>query len=349
MNAYLQFANSWYFCLLLIPLALLLLRQRRSGAQFGGWHILRSVMRPSRGPFIYRLIMALGLCCLITAAARPQYGSTIKENTSEGRDLMLVIDLSGSMRLDDMTNEQNERITRLAAVMNAAKAFIDGRPNDRMGLVFFSEEALVSCPLTRDHGTLHNILARTQATLESLWSRNNDLLGQGTDIGLGLGYAMKTLDKRAADEAQENTAGRAIILITDGRDSKGHREPLIAARHARNAGIRIHSIGVGDPQGTFTKSNAFGQKSVLRIGRNQLPDMNLLRKIAKQSSGIAMSAGNRDELKTVFEKIDELEPSPRTERVREHFEDRFVLPLLIGLICCALGLLLEPRLRGPLP
>ncbi len=345
MNELFQFANLWWLCLLIIPIAIRLLPHAHGGARFSAYALLKTVIRTSRGPAIFKILMATGLSLLIVAAARPQYGSEIVEYTSEGRDLMLVIDLSLSMRLDDMTNDAQERITRLAAVIKAANTFIEGRPNDRMGLVFFSEQALVSCPLTYDHGTLHDILGRTQSNLESLWNRNSNLLGRGTNIGLGLGYAIKTLDKHKGDEEK---LGRAIILITDGRDSEGHQEPMLAAKHAHNADIRIHSIGVGNAQGTYTSTDMIGRTRTARIGRNELPDMNLLKKIARSTSGVAMSAGNKEELKTVFEKIDELEPSPRDEQRRDNYSDHFLLPLILGLLLCFVGLICEPRLRGAL-
>ena len=347
MNTYFQFAEPWFLLLLAIPLIFVLFPPRSGGAAFGAFHILQQVAKPSRAPLVYRILMACGTSLLIVALARPQYGTEIVEYNSEGRDLMLVIDLSASMRLDDMSNEADKRITRLEAVFHAADQFIAGRPNDRMGLVFFSEQALVSCPLTRDHGTLHDMLQRTRAIQEDLWERRSNLLGRGTNIGLGLGYAIKTLEQRNSEE-QAQILGSAIILITDGRDSQGHKEPMIAAKHARNADIRIHSIGVGDPNGTFTERDPFGRTQISRIGQRELPDMNLLRKIAKETKAVAMRAGDKDELASVFKKIDELEPSPREEKRRDNFTDRFFLPLLIGLICCALGFILEPRLRGAL-
>ena len=347
MNSYFHFAEPWFLLLLIVPIIFVLWPPKTGGAAFGAFDLLRCVARSSKAPLLYRLLMAAGCSCLILAMARPQFGTEIIEFNSEGRDLMLVIDLSLSMRLDDMTNESNERITRLEAVFHAADEFIEGRPNDRMGLVFFSEQALVSCPLTRDHGTLHDILTRTRENQEDLWERRGNLLGRGTDIGLGLGYAIKTLDQRSQDD-EKNILGSAIVLITDGRDSKGHKEPMIAAKHARNSDIRIHSIGVGDPDGTFTDSDPFGRTQISRISSRELPDMNLLRKIAKETKAVAMRAGDKDELASVFKKIDELEPSPREEKRRDNFTDRFFIPLLVGLLCCSIALVLEPRLRGAL-
>ncbi len=354
MNESLIFDSMWWLLLLLLPLALLILHERRGGAQFGAFHLLQKALKPSKGPMLYRIIMAIGISSLIIAAARPQYGSQIKEYTSDGRDLMLVIDLSYSMKLDDMTNADNERISRLAAVFQAAHGFIEGRPNDRIGLVFFSDLALNSCPLTLDHATLHDILKRTQSTLEAMWSRGRQrgldhheqfLLGMGTNISAGLGYAIKTVDQSKADE---KTLGKALILITDGKNSRIYENPMIAAKHAKNLELHIHSIGVGDPRGSYTETDVIGRKHIKNVTAENLPDMNLLRRIAKETSGIAMRAGNRDELKTVFAKIDELEPSPRNELTRDNYTDKFMWPLLIGLICCSCGLLIEPRLRGAL-
>ncbi|NRA38300.1 MAG: VWA domain-containing protein [Planctomycetes bacterium] len=359
------FGSQWYLLFLAIPLMLYVLKPSRGGAAFGAYNLLRTIARPSKGPKLFTLLMASGLGLLIIALARPQYGSEITEYNAEGRDLILVIDLSGSMQFDDMTDENNNRITRLQTVITAANTFIEGRPNDRIGLVFFSERALSSCPVTHDHGTLKDILVRTQENLEGLWKARRDLLGQGTNIGLGLGYALKALihidsdkendeinttlsniNKPMKPHAKKTSLGRAIILITDGKDSYGKREPLIAARHARDNDIRIHAIGVGNPQGTITNRGLFGNTSVQRVSGDQLPDMNLLKSICSMSNGVAMAADNRDELDNVFKEIDQLEPSPRNQRTRNNYSDHFDLPLLIGLALCACALLFEPRLRG---
>ncbi len=357
-----RFADPWFLCALIIPLWVLFRAQKTGGAAFGAYSIARIALRPSRGPLFFRWGMAIALTLLTVALARPQFGKSTQEYTMEGRDLMMLIDLSGSMQVDDMENEQGERIDRLRAVMHAAEIFIKGRPNDRLGLAFFAEHALTSCPLTYDHATLFDFLTRTEEQMRLLWKKDSGLLGQGTNIGLGLGTSLRRLgalddDKKKEESATNATApdeekeeaGRAIILITDGRDSRNLRnwvDPLEAARHARSRDIHIHAIGVGNPKGTRTTTDILGRTRLAPIGADFLPDMSRLHTICNLTDGMAMQAGNREELESVFEKVNELEPSPQSVRVREDYSDRYFWPLLCGSILLILLLIGEPRFRG---
>lgn len=338
-----RFADPWLLAGLMLPLLILLWRPARGGRAFAPTSLAMMVLRPSRGPLVYSLLLAVGISALILAAARPQYGQVVTERSQAGRDLTLVIDLSGSMQVDDLQAANGARSDRLAGVMRAARAFIEGRADDRISLVFFGDTALTSCPLTYDHDTAIQFLERTERQQRALWSRDQEgLLGTNTNLGLGLGTALKSLRDRG-------TLGRAVILITDGVDTRKLRnwvDPLVAARQADRLGVKVYGIGVGNPEGTYTLDGGFGRKVLRRVPQDLLPDLTRLQAISGLAGGSAFTATDLVALAEVFAKIDRLEPTPHTVRQRDDFADRYLWPMALGLALIAFALALEPRLRG---
>lgn len=340
-----RFANWELLPVALLGLLVLLWIPRRGGASFSGFALAQEALRPSLGPGIQRMLIATGIITLAIALARPQAGREIVEREQAGRDLQLVIDLSGSMQVDDLLDEQNQRMDRLAAVMQAAKRFVANRPNDRIGLVFFGDRALTSCPLTYDHETVTQFIERTERQQRTLWNSGHEkgLLGNATNLGLGLGTALRGLK-------DPKSKGRAIILITDGADSRelpSWVDPVEAARHARATGVTVYGIGVGNPNGTRSERDPFtGRMRTGRLPGYLQPDMARLETIVAQADGKAFRANDRVGLDQVFTRIDELEPTPRTVRMREDFADRNDWLLVLGTLLVALALMLEPRLRG---
>ncbi len=338
-----RFADPWLLTALVIPLLLLWRMPARGGRSFAPFPLAAAALRPSRGPLVYRLLLVIGLTALALAAARPQYGQTVTEREQAGRDLQLVIDLSGSMQVDDLVDEKNVRGDRLAGVMNAARQFIKGRPDDRIGLVFFADTALSSCPLTYDHQTVLQFLDRTEKQQRSLWGGGRSgLLGMETNLGLGLGVALKGLRDPTA-------LGRAVILITDGADTRQLRnwvDPLLAARQADRLGVIVYGIGVGNPEGTYTADQGFGRKRMSQVPPSLLPDLGRLQAITSLVGGTAFPATDPAALQDAFARIDRLQPTPRTVRQRDDFTDRCWWPLALGALLIALALALEPRLRG---
>lgn len=339
-----RFADPWLLCALVAPLLLLFWSPARGGRSFAPFALAVAALRPSRGPLLFRLLLASGLAALVIAAARPQYGQTVTERAQAGRDLMLVIDLSGSMQVDDLVDGQNRRVDRLSGVMEAARTFIAGRPDDRIGLAFFGDRALSSCPLTYDHETVRQFLERTEKQQRALWRNGHGegLVGGNTNLGLGLGTALKSL-------RDPKSLGRAVILITDGVDTRQLRnwvDPLLAARQAARLDVTIYGIGVGNPEGTYTADQGFGRKQLSRVPQELLPDLGRLQAITTLASGSAFAATDLPALHEVFTRIDRLQPTPRTVRQRDDFADRYLIPLLAGLLLTGLALTLEPRLRG---
>ncbi len=348
---------------LLIPVALLLvLRPRRGGAGFGAYNLALAALRPARGPLVQRLLFTVACAALVIALARPQYGrDRIAYEQLEGRDIMLVLDLSLSMVANDMITPEEERITRLEAVTRAARAFIDKRPHDRIGLVYFAEDAFTSCPLTHDHTTLDFFLTETEANQLALWERSlrrgsmQGILGNGTNLGLGLGIALRRLvpDPEALPPTDiEQHPGRAVVLITDGRDTEqldNWRDPLEAAEHADRLGVDVHAIGVGDPQGIMSDPRFFlvsGEHRPMRVPASMLPDLGRLRDITDIADGISRHASRPEQITDILDSIESLTPSEQEIPIRPDYRDRFLWPLVLGLALLGCVQLLEPRLRG---
>jgi Ca-activated chloride channel homolog len=343
-----RFELPWFLLLTALAAIVLVIRTRRGGAAFGAYGIAAHALRRSYAPIVQRILAATALVLLAIAVARPQYGRTVTERTQAGRDLMLVIDLSLSMQIDDMIGPDGDSRDRLAAVMEAAKQFIAGREGDRIGLAFFGSKSLTSCPLTFDHASVREFLERTEKLQRELWNDpmraqgERGLLGDGTNIGLGIGSALRWLD-------DEESQGKAIVVITDGKDSTelpNWQDPVLASRHAGAKKIRVHCIGVGNPEGSFTVHNRFGQARRARLSPNLLPDPARLQEIAKASAGTALMANDEDGLREVFTRIDQLEPSEQHVRSRDDFADHYLSWLIAGLLVASFAVVADPRLRG---
>ena len=230
-------------------------------------------------PFVLRM-MALSL--IIFVLARPQSSSNWSTSTTEGIDIVMAMDLSGSMQAQDL------KPNRLQAAIDVATEFVAGRNNDKMGLVVFAGESFTQCPLTTDQSVLINLFAAIpQIELED-----------GTAIGMGLSTAIARIKDSEAKS-------KVIILLTDGENNTGSITPETAAEMAKTFGIRVYTIGVGT-KGTapFPVQTAFG------LRYQQVPvniDEDLLRKIAGDTGGEYFRATDNEALKAVYARIDELE------------------------------------------
>lgn len=219
---------------------------------------------------------------LAVALARPQSTSRGENVTTEGIDIVLATDISGSMLAEDF------RPNRIEAAKGVAVDFIGGRPNDRIGLVVFAGESFTQCPLTIDHPVLVNLLKQVKS----------GMIEDGTAIGMGLATAVSRLKESKAKS-------RVIILLTDGVNNRGFIDPLTAAGIAQSFGIRVYTIGVGTiGEAPYPQQTPFG------IVYRNLPveiDEPLLKKIAEQSGGKYFRATDNRTLKTIYEEIDALE------------------------------------------
>ena len=176
----------------------------------------------SRGRHLIFLLRTIAIAILIVAFARPQSTLSWEDMTTEGIDIVISMDISGSMLAQDLKPD------RLEASKNVAMDFISGRPNDRIGLVIFSGESFTQCPLTTDHQVLQNLFANVKS----------GMVEDGTAIGMGLATAVNRLKESEA-------ISKVIILLTDGVNNQGSVAPLTAAKIAQKFGIRVYTIGVG--------------------------------------------------------------------------------------------------------
>ena len=170
-------------------------------------------------PFVLRMV---AVALLIVILARPQSTNSWSNSSTEGIDIMLAMDISGSMLAQDL------KPNRLEAAKDVAASFINGRPNDNIGLVVFSAESFTQCPLTTDHTVLLNLFKDIQS----------GMIQDGTAIGLGLANAVSRIK-------DSHAKSKVIILLTDGSNNAGEIAPVTAAEIAKTFGVRVYTIGVG--------------------------------------------------------------------------------------------------------
>ncbi len=260
---------------------------------------------------------------LVIAAARPQWLGEPVNLPVSGRDLLLAVDVSGSMSEQDYTLN-GRSATRLNVVKAVAGRFIEQRSGDRLGLVLFGSRAYLQAPLTYDRKTVAQML--DEAVI--------GLAGRETAIGDAIALAVKRLRDQPADN-------RVLILLTDGANTAGNIEPFTAARLAAGAGIRIYTIGVGGgPVGVRTP---FGM--LMRPGSDLDPDA--LKAIAQATGGRFFEATNTDQLKQVYAQLDKLEPSIRDTRTYRPVRALYYWPAGAALLI-ALYLLLQAQVGEPL-
>lgn len=308
----------WVFWLL--PLPLLVFRYAPAKHSSGGRALLVPTVekyRQSAGSvskardlsWLRVLLLFLVWVSLLLSAARPQYyGEAIGVPVS-GRDLILGIDISGSMREADLY-AGNTRATRMAVVRQVAKEFVARRTGDRVGLIMFGSHAYVQTPLTHDHKTVQHFLDEASV----------GLAGRSTAIGDAIGLAVK----RLRDQPE---AARVLILLTDGANSAGVIEPVAAAKLAGENGIRIHSIGVGSD----VQANQNNQNNSLFGSRRSELDESTLRAISASTGGQYFRARNQLELANIYLEIDKLEPTELASEEYRPLRELFSWPLATAL------------------
>ena len=258
--------------------------------------------------------LAWALLCV--AAARPQQLGDVVQPPQSARDLMLAVDLSGSMEERDI--ELGGRVvSRLVAAKAVIIEFLERRSGDRVGLIVFGRRAYALTPLTRDLDTVR----------EQLDGTVTGLAGNETAIGDAIGLATKRLQSQPAEQ-------RVLILLTDGLNTAGALDPEKAAELARDAGVRIHTIAFG---GYGAGLSVFGIP-IKRASSDRLTDETGLERIAELTGGRAFIARDVDQLAGIYVEIDRLEPVKRPgQRLRPRIE-RYPWPLAFALLCALLVL-----------
>lgn len=266
-----------------------------------------------RGPGLMAWL-AWALLCI--AAARPQQLGPPVQPPEAGRDLMLAVDLSGSMGDEDMALG-GQPVDRLTAAKAVIADFLDRRAGDRVGLIVFGDRAFALTPLTRDLDSVRQQLDDTVV----------GLAGRATALGDAVGLAVKRLRAQPAGE-------RVLVLLTDGVNTAGQLDPLKAARLARDAGVRIHTIAFGGEGDTLS---VFGLPIRMPGGDDSVDEAGLQR-IAALTGGKAFRARDTEQLAGIYAEIDRLEPVKQPgPQVRPRVE-RYPLPLGAALACGVLAL-----------
>ncbi|MDQ7017267.1 MAG: VWA domain-containing protein [Gammaproteobacteria bacterium] len=274
----------------------------------------RAVVAERRWPLWLALLAWL---LLVLAAARPQWMGEPILLPQSGRDLLLAVDLSGSMQEDDF-EIGGRRVDRLTATKRVAGEFIQRREGDRIGLILFGAQAYVQVPLTFDRETV----------LTLLYESAIGLAGKETAIGDAIGLAVKRLQAVQSER-------RVLILLTDGANTAGEVAPLKAAQLAAEKGLKIYTIGVGATEKEVR--SLFGTR---RVNPSRDLDEKTLRAIAEQTQGRYFRARNTQELQQIYRLLDELEPS-EGEAIRYRPRSALYPWLLLAVLLLALPLLLR--------
>lgn len=260
-------------------------------------------------------VAALGLVWLliVIAAARPQYLGDAADIPVTGRDLMLAVDISGSMEVPDLVTEE-QPVSRLQVVQEVAGQFIARRAGDRVGLILFGKRAYLQTPLTFDRAT-------TRAMLEEA---EIGLAGRETAIGDAIGVAVKHLRELPQDS-------RVLVLLTDGANTAGEITPMQGADLAKRFNVRIYTIGVGadvmDIGGAFGSSVFNRAIQPRRINPSVDLDEKLLEYIAQTTGGRYFRARDRDGLQQIYRELDALEPHAREDEVARPVTELYYWPL----------------------
>lgn len=297
-------------------------RRRRKAAalRFSSLDTL-SRLKPSRSLLLRRLVLGLRVltvALLILAMARPQTGRKQTQVRTEGIDIVLVLDTSGSMRALDLDADRAiaRRRNRLDVAKAVVEEFIKKRDNDQIGLVVFGDEAFTQCPLTLDHGIVATFLERIEI----------GIAGEGTAIGSALGTAVKRLKDSEAKS-------KVIILLTDGRNNAGSLNPAKAAEIAKTFGIKVYTIGAGTRgKAPFLVDSFFGQQVVYEAVQI---DEEALEGIAKETGGAYFRAQDESALASIYDEIDQLETTKISTDTYMEYNERFrffVLPALAFLL-----------------
>lgn len=314
-----------YFLWLLALLPLIALRRGKIGPApsllFSTTSIARNIgggkkTKPGRIPAIQRIV---ALTLLILSLARPQFGNTTTEVEASGIDILLAVDVSGSMEAQDFT--LNDRpANRLDVVKSVVAKFIKERPNDRIGLVAFAGRPYLACPLTLDHNWL----------LQRLNALKTGMIEDGTAIGSAIASGTNRLHDSKAKS-------RILILLTDGMNNTGKVSPLTAAEAAETLKIKTYTIGAGTRgEAPIPVVDQFGRKRMMRMQVDI--DEDTLRRVAQLTGAQYFRATDTHSLKKIYGEINKLETTTRKIKHFSRYHDLFSYFVLASLLLLGLEL-----------
>ncbi|MEL6868198.1 MAG: VWA domain-containing protein [Pseudomonadota bacterium] len=325
--AYLSFAWPWFAALVLLPLVIYVAlpahrRSEQSALQVPAASALAALQDRSQGAsggrFWHRLFTGLGWLLLVAAAMRPQWLAGDQQAPVTGRNLMLAVDLSGSMEAKDF-KLAGRSVDRLTATKAVGGDFIDRREGDRLGLILFGERAYLQAPLTFDRTTLKTLLFEAAI----------GLAGEKTAIGDAIALAVKRV--RDAENDQEQ---HVLVLLTDGANTAGNIEPMKAAELAATVGLKIYTIGIGADPASLTARTS----RRLLTPRADLDEQTLVA-IAQLTGGRYFRARDTVALADIYRELDTLEPAADEEDGLVTADELYHWPAAAGLALFCLPLL----------
>ena len=314
------FANPGYLFLLLLLVPVVgwyiwKLRSTHAAVQLSSTESLQRQPKSLRVwlihvPFVLRIAV---ITLLSLALARPQLSNRWQSESTEGIDIMMALDISGTMLGEDL------KPNRLEAAKAVATEFVLSRPNDQIGLVVFAGESFTQCPLTTDHAVLVNLFQSVKF----------GMIEDGTAIGLGLANAVNRMK-------DSPTKSKVVILLTDGSNNRGDIDPQTAAEIAKTFNIRVYAIGVGTREEWVPIQTPIGKQYM-----SSEFDETTLRNIAQMTGGEYFRATDNNSLRNIYQQIDQLEKTKI--RVREYSKrTEHFMPFLTAALMC---LLLEVLIR----
>lgn len=325
------FANIEYLflLLLLIPYIVWYILKRKNNEaaiQVSDTHVYEHAPKSYKNyllhvPFILRV---LALILLIIVLARPQTTNSWQNSEVEGINIMLAVDVSTSMLAEDL------KPNRLEAAKDVAATFINGRPNDNIGITLFAGESFTQCPLTVDHSVLLNLIKDVKC----------GLIEDGTAVGMGIANAVTRLKNSKAKS-------KVIILLTDGTNNRGDISPLTAAEIAKSFGIRVYTIGVGT-NGMAPYPYPVGG-TVQYVNLPVEIDEKTLTQIAGITDGNYFRATSNSKLEEVYKEIDKLEKTKLNVKEYSKRQEEYRLFAWVAFICILLEILLRNSILKRIP
>ena len=325
---------EWFWVFALLPLVILW-RGRRgpvAAIQYPDISLARDVSRRTRSRVggVMWLWPILAATLMIVGLARPQRMHSRTEVTANGIDIVLLLDVSGSMQALDFAIE-NHRVNRIAVVKTVVSKFIDERPNDRIGLIAFAASPYLVSPLTLDHDWLQQNLDRV----------NVGVGDDGTAIGSAIAAGVNRLRATTAKS-------KVVILLTDGVNNSGKISPLAAAEAARALGVKVYTIGVGvRGKAPIPVRDEAGRVRVIMATVDV--DEKTLQQVAEETGGQFNRATDTDSLQRIYDQINRFETSAQSVQKFEHVDELYRWPLYFALGILGAGFILQQTRFRRLP
>ena len=298
--------------LVLLALYIKLKKKKISGVGFSELSLLKQASKKNKLTTLPYFLRAFSLLFLIISLAGPVKENSVENNNASGIDIIIAVDVSGSMEGLDFSTKTTKQ-TRLDAVKTVVKEFIESRPNDRIGIVAFGGAPYLASPLTLDHSWLIKRLDLLQT----------GMIEGGTAIGSAIASASNSLNR-------VESKSKIVILLTDGENNSGIIEPRQASEAAQALGIKIYTVGAGkEGKAPYEVKGFFGsdiQYVDVKIDEEMLTD------VAQLTGGQYFRAKDLDSLKEIYKQIDKMEKTERVSNITIIYKYYFIIPLIIGLL-----------------